>query len=157
MLNKKVVHPIQMEELKSRIVALNLAKNNYAAKKIRGEINESDNKDLISTLIYSIAECRKIAGDIGISDDGKINRDEPSIEIFKHLNQNVNDLKKQIVMLTNASQDELKEIMKEQHDIYHLEEKGKKEKSKGKDEKARQNEMRNHLRETLLNKENKSG
>jgi hypothetical protein len=145
-----------MEELKSRIVALNLAKNNYAAKKMKGEYTEIDNKDLISTLIYVIAECRRVASDIGISDDGKINREEPSIAIFTCLNQNVNDLKKQIVMLTNSSPDELKALMREQNDARHIaEDKEKKERVKGKDEKARQTDMRDHLRETLLAREKK--
>ncbi|MDD4930672.1 MAG: hypothetical protein PHG66_00765 [Candidatus Colwellbacteria bacterium] len=145
-----------MEELKSRIVALNLAKNNYAAKKLKGDTTESDNKDLISTLIYVIAECRRVASDIGISDDGKINREEPSIAIFTHLNQNVNDLKKQIVMLTNSSHEELKALMREQNDARHIaEDKEKKEKMKGKSEIGRQSDMRDHLRETLLAREKK--
>jgi len=145
-----------MEELKSRIVSLNLAKNNYAAKKMKGETNESDNKDLVSSLIYVIAECRRVASDIGISDDGKINRSEPSITIFTHLNQNVNDLKKQIVMLTSSSPEDLKLLMREQNDVRHLaEDKEKKERVKGKDEKARQNEIRDHLREKLIAQEKK--
>lgn len=139
-----------MEELKSRILSLNLEKNNYASKKIKGEISESDNKNLISSLIYVIADCRRVASDIGISDDGKINREEPSISIFVHLNKSVNELKKQILTLTNATQQELKEIMKEQSDHRHIEN-NKKEK-KGKDEKSRQNEMRDRLRENLLSK-----
>lgn len=144
-----------MEELKSRIVSLNLAKNNYAAQKMKGE--SVNDKDLISSLIYVIAECRRVASDIGISDDGKINREEPSVAIFTHLNQNVNDLKKQIVMLTNSSPDELKSLMREQNDARHIaEDKEKREKVKGKDEKTRQNEMREHLRETLLSREKKN-
>lgn len=144
-----------MEELKTRIVALNLAKNNYAAKKIKGDTSGTDDKDLISSLIYVIAECRRVASDIGISDDGKINRDEPSIEIFKHLNQNVNDLKKQVVMLTQATQEDLKNMMKEQSDKRHVSDRNEQqeERSKGKDEKTRQNEMRDRLRETLLARE----
>ena len=141
-----------MEELKSRIVALNLAKNNYAAKKLKGDTTDTDNKDLISTLIYVIAECRRVASDIGISDDGKINREVSSIDIFTHLNQNVNDLKKQVVMLTSSSTNELKEMMREQNDARHIAE-DKKKKTGGKDENSRQNDIRDRLRETLLSRE----
>ena len=142
-----------MEELKTRIVALNLAKNNYAAKKMKGDASGTDDKDLISSLIYVIAECRRVASDIGISDDGKINRDEPSITIFKLLNQNVNDLKKQVVMLTESTQSELKEITRGHHDQFYLDEKEKREQTKVNDEKNRQIEIRDRLREKLASKD----
>ena len=143
-----------MEELKSRIVSLNLVKNNYANKKMKGDFTESDTKNLISNLIDTISECRRVSSDIGISDDGKINRKESSIEIFTLLNQNVNDLKKQIVMLTTNSPEKLKSILRQEVDKHFIEEKESKEKErKGRDEKTRQNEMRDHLRETLISRE----
>lgn len=144
-----------MEELKSRIIELNLIKDNYAKKKIKGETTNIDNKDIISSLIYVISECRKVASDVGISDDGKINNFEsPSkdqIEIFKHLNESVKNLKTQIVMLTNSSPESLRLLMKDQSDKNHIEIKNEKIKLKN-DEKTRQQEMREKLREKLDNK-----
>jgi len=147
-----------MEELKSRIVSLNTAKNNYASKKLKGE--EVNDKELISSLIYVISECRRVGSDLGISDDGKINREDPSIEIFRHLNQNVKDLKDQIISITKSSPSELKEIIRNERDKNSTF-KNPNEKdhptqtmSGGKDEKSRQNDMREHLRHKLeYNKE----
>lgn len=143
-----------MEELKSRIIELNLIKDNYANKKIKGETTNTDNKDIISSLIYVISECRKVARGVGISDDGKINNSEsPSkeqIEIFKHLNESVKNLKTQIVMLTNSSPESLRLLMRNQSDKNHIEIKNEKIKLKN-DEKTRQQEMREKLREKLDN------
>jgi hypothetical protein len=143
-----------MEELKSRIVSLNTAKNNYACKKLKGE--EVNDKELISSLIYVISECRRVGSDIGISDDGKINREDPAIEIFRHLNQNVKDLKDQIISITKSSPSELKEIIRNERDKNStLNTQNEKEPtnqtttSRGKDEKSRQKEMREHLRNKL--------
>lgn len=145
-----------MEELKSRIVELNLIKDNYAKKKIKGETTDADNKDIISSLIYVIAECRKVADNIGISDNGNINNSseelsiKESFEIFKHLNESVKNLKTQIVMLTNSSPESLRCLMKNQSDKNHIEIKNEKIKLKN-DEKTRQQEMREKLREKLDN------
>jgi hypothetical protein len=145
-----------MEELKSRIVSLNLTKNNYATKKMKGESTESDDKDLISSLIYVIAECRRVANDLGVGGDGMITREDLEMTIFTHLNRNVKDLKTQIVTLTQSSPDSLRALMRQQKDERHLaEDKEKSERVKGKDEKSRQIEMRDHLRSSLLAKEKK--
>jgi len=145
-----------MEELKSRIVDLNVAKNNYATKKMKGSTIDADDKELVSSLIYVIAECRRVASDLGVSDDGKINRDEPGIEIFKILNENVKELKDQIVMLTKSTSEELKKVIRDQADKQHVEETEKivKGKPRGKDEKVRQAEIRDRLRNTLNDKQN---
>ena len=82
-----------LNELKSRIVALNISKNDYASKKMKNDVSETDEKNLISTLIYVVAELRRCATDIGISDDGKINVElTQEIEQYNILNENVKDL-----------------------------------------------------------------
>lgn len=101
-----------LNELKSRIVALNISKNDYASKKMKNDVSETDEKNLISTLIYVVAELRRCATDIGISDDGKINVElTQEIEQFNILNENVKDLKKQILFLTKSSPEEIKQEM----------------------------------------------
>lgn len=142
------------DELKSRIVALNLSKNNYATKKLKNDVDETDEKDLISTLIYVIAELRRCASDIGISDDGKINREVDNIDTFNALNQSVKNLKTQILFLTRASVDELKAEMSKQSDqqytaMKELATKEKQEKVEGKNETSRRDETRDRLRKHL--------
>jgi mannitol-specific phosphotransferase system IIBC component len=133
-----------MEELKTRIVSLNQSKNDYANKKIKGEHNQKDEKELLTGITYLIAECRRVACDLGISDDGKINRpNEADLDIFKVLNESVNNLKKQIVMLLDSSPDQLKTIMRESMDKQHL------LVNKSRVD-ARLNEMKNRLKEKLI-------
>lgn len=109
-----------LDEVKSRIVGLNLAKNNYVTNKLKNNLNDNDEKDLIASLIYVIAEIRRLASDLGISDDGKINLESPHLENFNHLNESVKNLKTQILFLTKASIEEIKGEMAKQKDAIHL-------------------------------------
>jgi hypothetical protein len=109
-----------LEEVKSRIVGLNLSKNSYVVNKIKNNLNDSDEKDLIASLIYVIAEIRRLALELGISDDGKINLESPYLGDFNHLNESVKNLKTQILFLTKASIEEIKNEMAKQKDAIHL-------------------------------------
>lgn len=109
-----------LEEVKSRIVGLNLAKNNYVTNKLKNNLNDNDEKDLIASLIYVIAEIRRLASDLGVSDDGKINIQNQYVENFNHLNESVKNLKTQILFLTKASIQEIKGEMAKQKDALYL-------------------------------------
>lgn len=110
---------MSFDDIVSKIVSLNKCKNSYAEKKLKGDADENDEKDMISSLIYLIAELRKTASEIGISEDGKLNSSHPELEKFMSLNENVKNLKSQILLLINSSTKQLKEEMLKQSDKYH--------------------------------------
>lgn len=109
-----------LDEVKARIISLNLEKNSYVTNKLKNNLNNSDEKDLIASLIYVVAEIRRLASDLGISDDGKINLQSPHLENFNYLNESVKNLKTQILYLIKASTDEIKSEMAKQKDAIHL-------------------------------------
>lgn len=109
---------MSFDTITSKIISLNKCKNNYAEKKLKGDVKEDDEKDMISTLIYVIAELRKIATDIGISDEGKTNTQHSELDTFIALNDNIKNLKTQILFLINSSQQQLKEEMMKKSDKY---------------------------------------
>ncbi len=98
---------MSIEELKSRIISLNEAKNIFAEKKLKNELKEGEEKELISNLIYVISELRQYAHEIGISHEGKVDDENELITEFKYINEGVNNLKSQILMLVNSSIEEL--------------------------------------------------
>lgn len=139
-------------ELKSRIVALNISKNDYANRKLKNDVTDSDTKDMISSLIYIIAELRRCASDIGISDDGKINREVSEIEEFKKINDDVKELKRQVIFLTEKSVEEIKEEknrQKDEHQKQVKKEAEKKEENNVKTATSRRDEQRARLQQQL--------
>ena len=141
-----------LEELKSRILSLNVSKNDYATKKMKKDTTDTDEKDLISSLIYVVAELRRCASDLGISDDGKINRQiSQDIEIFNVLNESVKNVKTQIIFLTKSTPEEIKNEMNRQNDIHQVEKKEESDKTRtvGKNGAVRLEETRNRLRQNL--------
>ena len=150
-----------LDELKSRIIALNSSKNTYATKKMKNDTTDTDEKDLVSSLIYVVAELRRCANDMGISDDGKINTEiNQQVENFNHLNESVKNLKSQILFLVKSSPEEIKAEMSRQNDIQHVKKKEESEKQKATNnnsEAARKEETKarllNRLQEMRDNKE----
>lgn len=137
---------MSLNNLKNRIIELNNLKNNYATKKLKNDINERDEKDLVSTLIYIIAEIKKYASEIGIDNNGKITKECPELNDFNHINESVKNLKKQILFLINSS---VKEIREEINNQAHKEIIEKKKN----DSNLRVDEIKNRLKKQLQNKE----
>lgn len=136
---------MSIDELKSRIIALNHTKNTYATKRLNDDASESDKKDLISSLIYVIAELRRCGSDMGLSDDGKINRVDVNMDEFNVLNDSVKNLKTQILFLVESSVSDIREEISKQKDTQHI--KNKEETSKN--ESGRCNDVKRRLQEKL--------
>ena len=134
-----------LDKLASQIVSLNIVKDNYALKKIKKEHKETEEREMIASLIEIIALLREIAFQLGISDDGKINRtDETYLEAFKQLNNNVNLLKSNIRYIIDTSSDDLKIRAREETDKIALIKKNSKNEHK----------IRDRLKSTLETKKN---
>lgn len=105
-----------IEELKNKILTLNKNKNSYVQKKLNNKHSESDEKELISSLIYIVAEVRNIATKIGVSEDGKVNKFFPNMQEFIYINDSVKNLKSQIMFLTKATISDIKQEMTKQRE-----------------------------------------
>ena len=140
---------MSFDELKTKIISLNKDKNAYAEKKLKGDVNEKDEREMISTLIYMIAELRKIATDIGISEDGKMNEKHPDLEIFLHLNQDIKSLKSQILYLINSHTDILKKDLLKQYKESENKDGSKIEKKRLNTEQSRKQEVVDRLKSKL--------
>lgn len=137
---------MSLDELKSRIVSLNIEKNEYATKKVKGELSETDEKNLVSSLIYVISELKQCAKDCGISDDGKFIERTKEIEDLNHLNESVKNLKSQILFLVNSSVKDIKKEMNIQSDTHKVQQQNEKDTS---DAKNRLDSIRDRLQKKL--------
>ena len=103
-----------LEKIKEDVISLNNKKNEYASKKINGQVSDTEEKELISRLIYLISELRKCALDMGVDEQGKIKQDINAQQetILRQLNQFTKDLKEQIIVIRENTPVQLIEIMK---------------------------------------------
>lgn len=112
----------RLEKVKNDIVSLNNRKNEYANKKINGQISDREEKELLSRIIYLISEIRNVAFEMGVKENGQItvsyNNEEERKQleekflILNHLNQQTKDLKSQILLIRDNTPVQLMDIMK---------------------------------------------
>jgi hypothetical protein len=105
-----------IEDLKKRVINLNELKDSYVVKKLESEDGENDEKELVTSLVYVIADLRSVANNLGISSDGKFSVVTEEIKEFNFINEGVRNLKTQIQFLTKASVSEILNEMKIQKD-----------------------------------------
>lgn len=95
--------------IKNYIVKLNIEKNEYAKKKIEGEVNLKKENELVSSLIYLVSEIRS---------QGQKLKDTNNDEFYKELssaNETVKQLKSQILTLVSSTPTELKKIVNDKN------------------------------------------
>lgn len=128
-----------VEDLSRRIIHLNECKNKYAFQKMKGErILKEDENEMISNLIYLIAEIRKLASE-------KIEEQSLLNQMVK-INDDIKELKKQILFLLNSSPSEIKHEANVSNNVS--------PKVKNNDEKERTDEIKNRLKQKLTNQNN---
>lgn len=121
-----------IDMLKNKIISFNEDKNRFVVKKLNGEITKGSNEErsLISSLMYIIAEVRKLAISLGIKETGEITVENVNVEKFKYINEATNNLKKQIMHIVSVTPEELKDEINKKK-----ENEDEKNKKNGKDEK----------------------
>lgn len=92
--------------IKNYIVKLNIEKNEYAKKKIEGEVNIKKENELISSLIYLVSEITAQAQKLKDK-----NNDSEFYKEVSSANETVKQLKSQILTLVSSNPTELKEIV----------------------------------------------
>lgn len=107
-----------MESLGVAVQKLNTEKNKYAEKKIKSGVSETEDKEIISQLIYVISQCRATADEMGISTDGKYSKSNSEMENFRGINIGISNLKSQILILVNSPRDDLKQMVKNERDLH---------------------------------------
>jgi hypothetical protein len=93
----------RLEYIREKTVDIDRMKNEFARLKINGENSESLSRDISTGLIYVIAELRKVAGELGVGDDGKIPAGVTLPKLFVGLNGDIKELKREVLWLLNAT------------------------------------------------------
>jgi hypothetical protein len=109
---------VDLTDLKSRVVELNKQKNSFVNKKIKLEESDEDKNDIITSLVYVIAEIRKKAHELGVDDSGKITEGSVIPPDFVQLNEDIKGLKTQVMFLVNSSVSDIKAEMTKQKEHY---------------------------------------
>lgn len=88
------------EYIKNTIVKINIEKNNYAKKKVIGEVNVTKERELVSMMIYLISEIKYNTDKLGLGRDSICN-----------LYSTANDLKSQVLTIVNSTPEKLRETI----------------------------------------------
>lgn len=104
---------LELTELEKRIELLNSKKNTYTQDKINNTVDPKSEKDMIAELIYCITDIRRVGEYIlTLSTEERAEKKE-YIQGIKKLNEDIKDLKSQILLLVNNSKEEIIKIGKE--------------------------------------------
>lgn len=115
-----------MDKLRNDIISLNNRKNEYANKKVNGQVSDTEERELLSRIVYLISELRNFAFNLGVKENGNFEPNftndeekkdwEEKMIALSHLNNLTKELKNQILILRNNTPIELLDIMKKGKD-----------------------------------------